>query len=99
MSQHIIPPRTYYTIFGILMLLLVATVGAAYINLGPLNLIVAMSIAVTKAVLIILYFMHVRYGNKLTWVFSSAAFVWLAILIVLSLNDYATRGWLNIEGK
>ncbi len=43
--------------------------------------------------------MHVRFSNRLTWVFSTAAFFWLAILLVFSLADYASRGWLDIEGK
>lgn len=99
MSQHILPLKTYYRIFAALMTLLVVTVAAAYLPLGPLNLPVALSIAGVKAALIVLYFMHVKFSNKLTWVFSSAAFLWLAILIVLSMNDYLTRGWLHIEGK
>lgn len=102
-AHHIIPVRTYLMIFAILMGLLVATVLAAYIPLPEslrwLHLTIALVIAAAKAVLIILYFMHVRYSNRLTWVFSSAAFVWLVILLVFSLSDYFSRGWLDIEGK
>jgi hypothetical protein len=54
---------------------------------------VATGIAVVKAVLVILYFMHVKDGTRLTWVFSGAAFVWLAIMFGLTLNDYVTRDW------
>jgi cytochrome c oxidase subunit IV len=98
-AQHVIPVRTYLTVFATLMALLVATVAGSFLPLGPLHLPVALLIAAAKAVLIILYFMHVRYSNRLTWVFSSAAFVWLVILLVFSLSDFFSRGWLDIEGK
>jgi cytochrome c oxidase subunit 4 len=98
-AHHIIPVRTYFVLFAILMALLVATVVGSYLPLGPLHLPFALLIAGAKAILIVLYFMHVRYSNRLTWVFSSAAFVWLMILLVFSLSDYFTRGWLDIEGK
>jgi cytochrome c oxidase subunit IV len=99
-TGHVIPLKTYYTIFAILMALLVATVVGAFLPLPEgLHLPVALLIAAAKAVLIILYFMHVRYSNRLTWVFSSAAFFWLMILLVFSLSDYATRNWLDIYGK
>ena len=58
-----------------------------------------MVIALAKAIMIVLIFMHVRYSERLVWVFSGAAFLWLLILIALTLNDYFTRGWLNIPGK
>ena len=90
--------RAYLMVYAALMVLLVATVGAAFIDLH-VNFLVSMVIAVIKAILIVLIFMHVRYSEKLVWVFAGAAFLWLAILIALSLNDYLTRGWLNILGK
>jgi cytochrome c oxidase subunit 4 len=98
-GHHIIPTSTYYKVFAALMVLLVLTVGAAELNLGPLNVVVAVFIAVVKAVLIILYFMHVRYSSKLVWVFAGAAFVFVFIMFGLTLNDYATRGWSAIPGK
>ena len=97
--DHILPVKTYLTVYVALMVLLVATVGAAFIDMGWFNFTLTMIIAVAKAAMILLIFMHVRYGEKLVWVFSSAAFLWLALLIVLSLNDYFTRGWLHIPGK
>jgi cytochrome c oxidase subunit IV len=99
MSQHIVSVRTNWNVFIALMVLLVATVVFAYLPMGRLHLATAMVIATVKAVLIILYFMHVRFSNRLTWVFSASAFVWLSILIVLSLSDYLSRGWLAIDGK
>jgi cytochrome c oxidase subunit 4 len=97
--QHILPIRTYLAVYVALLVLLVATVGAAYVNIEPFNFALTMAIAVAKATLILLIFMHVGYGEKITWVFASGAFLWLAILIALSLNDYFTRDLLNIPGK
>jgi cytochrome c oxidase subunit 4 len=96
---HIVPVRSYLAVYVALMVLLAATVGAAFVNVEPFNFALTMIIAVAKAVLILLIFMHVRYSERLVWVFSSAAFLWLALLIWLSLNDYFTRGLLNIPGK
>jgi cytochrome c oxidase subunit 4 len=100
MSQHILPVRTYLIVFGTLLLLLLVTVAAAvWVDVGRWNLAIALTIAATKAVLIMLYFMHVRFSDRLTWVFSGAAFFWLGILLVLCLSDYTTRFWLPIPGK
>ncbi|MBI4472623.1 MAG: cytochrome C oxidase subunit IV family protein [Acidobacteria bacterium] len=92
MSEHIVPTRIYYGVFAALMVLLVVTVGVAYVHLGYFNVVAAMTIAVIKAVLIILYFMHVRYSPRLIWIFVGAGFFWLGILFVLTANDYLTRG-------
>jgi cytochrome c oxidase subunit 4 len=97
--HHILPVRTYLIVYIALLLLLIATVGAAFINVEPFNFALTMIIAVAKAAMILLVFMHVRYSERLVWVFSTAAFLWLAILIALSLNDYFTRDWLHIPGK
>jgi cytochrome c oxidase subunit IV len=95
-EHHILPKSTYYAIFAVLMILLIVTVGVAFVQLGPLNIYVAMAIAISKAVVIILYFMHVRYSSKLVWIFASAGFVWLIILIALTMSDYVSRDWLPI---
>ena len=92
---HVLPARVYYAVYGILLFLLVVTVGVAQINLGPFNILVAMLIAIVKAVLVILIFMGVKYGTKLTWVWATAGFVWLAVMFTI-LSDYFTRGWINI---
>jgi cytochrome c oxidase subunit IV len=99
MSQHILPLRNYIAVYIALLVLLGATVGAAFIDIEPYNFTLTMVIAVAKALMILLIFMHVRYSDRLTWVFSTAAFLWLAILIAFSLNDYFTRDLLNIPGK
>ena len=90
----------YFKIFGALMLLLILTVGAAYVPFGGnLNIIVAMTIAVIKAMLIVLFFMHVRDSDKVTWVFASSALVWMFILVALTLTDYRSRDWFQMPGK
>ena len=96
MSEHIVEKKIYYKVFGVLMALLGATVAIAYIHLGKLNVIAALTIAVIKAVLIILYFMHVRYSSRLLWIFVGAGFFWLGILFALSYSDFLTRGWLPL---
>ncbi len=95
MSEHIVSTRVYFAIYAILMVFTATTVGVAFIDLGRLNNVVALIIAVTKAVLVILYFMHVRYGTRLTWLVVSAGFAWLAILISFTLSDVLTRGWVS----
>ena len=91
--QHIVPVRIYFTVFAILMVLLFVTVWIAYQPLGYFNLPVALTIAVIKAILIIMYFMEVKYGSKLLWAFVSSSFVFLMFFFILTMNDYVSRGW------
>jgi len=91
MHSTILPKAVYYRVAAILGVLLVLTVLAAELNLGTWNTPLALSIALTKAILIVLYFMHVRYGSPLLWVFAAGGFLWLAILFTLSLADVLTR--------
>lgn len=91
--------RMMLMIYAALIGLMFLTVGMALIDLGRANFLIAMGIATVKMILIVLYFMHVRYSPRLTWVFSSAAFLWLLILVGGLLNDYWTRGFLNVPGK
>ncbi len=95
--HHVEKISTYITIFMVLMVLLVVTYVAAKINLdgmfGGLNLIVAMTIAVIKALCVVLIFMHVKHSSRLVWAFCGASFIWLIILFVLMFPDYLTRGW------
>ncbi len=81
----------YLTVFATLMLLTAATVGAAELDLGVFNNVVMLGIAVTKATLVMLFFMHVRYGPRLVQTIAVAGFAWLAILVTFTLADYATR--------
>ncbi|HWP43810.1 MAG TPA: cytochrome C oxidase subunit IV family protein [Blastocatellia bacterium] len=96
MGEHIVSRKTYFAVFGALMVLTVLTVVVANFDLRTLNVIVALSIAVIKATLVVLYFMHVRYSSRLTWVFVLAGFFWFGILIVLTLSDYFSRDWIPV---
>ena len=93
MSDHVLPVRTYLLIFASLTVLTVVTWRVAFIDFGALNNVIALGIACTKAVLVILWFMHVKFSTRLTWAFVAAGFFWLAILLALTMGDYASRGW------
>ena len=94
MSEHIVSIKVYFTIFIALMVGTALTVWAGLQDFpGPLNVIVALTIAVVKATLVVLYFMHVRYSSRLIWVVFASALFWLGILFALTLGDYWTRGW------
>jgi len=93
MSAHILPKRIYYTIYGILILCTFLTVQIAFFDLGPLNTIAAIGIAILKATLVILYFMHVKYSSRLTAAVVAGSVFWLAILVALTMTDYLTRAW------
>jgi len=99
MANHLISRRVYYTIFMSLIGLTALTVYVAFFDLGPLNTIAAMTIACTKALLVVLYFMHLRYASRLTWILLGSGLLWLAILLVLTMVDYVSRGWLPFPGK
>jgi cytochrome c oxidase subunit IV len=93
MSAHVIPTRVYYTIFAILMVCTGLTVWIAFLDLGPLNAIAALGIAVFKATLVVLFFMHVKYSTRLTWAVVLGSVFWFGILIALTMSDYLTRAW------
>lgn len=93
MSGHIAAKGTYYAIFATLLVLTGATVGVAFINLGALNFPVALGIAIVKATLVILFFMHLKYSSQLTKMVVGLALFFLMILFALTLTDYLSRGW------
>ena len=90
-GHHIVPVSTYLIVFVVLLVLLVITVAVAFVDLGNFNLPVALTIAVVKGVLIVMFFMEVKYQSKLVWVFAGASIVFLIILLMLTMNDYLTR--------
>ena len=98
MSGHISPKSTYYTIFGALMVCTALTVGAAFVNLGDLNFPIALSIAIFKATLVILFFMHVKYSSRMVKLVVGVAFFFLGVLLTLTLTDYLSRGWFTAPG-
>src|SRR3972149_8558724 len=95
MSEPIIPTKVYITIFAALMAGTALTVVAGLQDFpGPLNVVIALTIACIKATLVVLYFMHARYSSHLIWVVFTSALLWLAILFSLTFSDYWTRCWL-----
>jgi cytochrome c oxidase subunit IV len=92
-----IGPGTYYKVFGALIVLTAVTVAVSFANLGFMNVPIALAIAVTKATLVVLFFMHVRYATPLVQLFVGAGFFWLGILLVLTMSDYISRGWLGLQ--
>lgn len=99
MSEHIVSPKIYIVVFVVLLVLTVATTLIGFVDLGPFNIIMALVIAVVKAVLVVLFFMHVLYSPKLTKIVVAGGLLWLGILLVLSMQDFITRGWLPVPGK
>jgi cytochrome c oxidase subunit 4 len=98
-TGHIASQGLYFTIFAALMLLTALTVGVTYVDLGEANLFVAMGIAITKATLVVLFFMHLRWSSRLTHVAVIAALVFLAILASFTFADYLTRGMMGVAGR
>ena len=101
MSEHIVPRTTYFAVFGALLVLTAITVIVANFNFPwILNDVIAMTVAVTKMMLVLLFFMHVRYSSRLIWVIVASMFFWLLILLLLTLTDYTSRDWFgsNVGG-
>src|ERR1700755_3717081 len=100
MSVHIVPRKTYFSVFAALLALTGLTVFAATIPFGRMNDVVAITIAVTKMMLVLLFFMHVRYSSRLIWVIVDSMFFWLLILLLLTLTGYSSRDWFgsNVGG-
>jgi cytochrome c oxidase subunit IV len=93
-----IPVKTYTVVFLVLLGLTALTTAAAFVDFGHgLNDVAALAIAIVKALLVILYFMHVRYSDRFTWVLTGIAFFWLAILIGGTLDDFITRNLVPIS--
>jgi cytochrome c oxidase subunit 4 len=88
----------YFTIFGLLMVFTALTVFAAFHHLGIFNFPVAIGIAVTKATLVILFFMHAKYSSRLTQLFVVMSFFFLLILLTLTMTDYLSRGLKTYPG-
>jgi cytochrome c oxidase subunit 4 len=99
MHEHVASIKSYTLVFLSLLILTVATTLVSEINLGPLNVVMALFIAVVKMLLVALFFMHLRQSTILTKVVVGGGMLWLAILLVFSLADFSTRGWLPVPGK
>ena len=92
-AVHIVPVRTYVFVFLALMAGTALTTGVAYIDLGRWNTVVALAIATTKMLLVVLFFMHIKYASGLTRIAIIAAFFWLGIMVTLTLSDILSRPW------
>jgi cytochrome c oxidase subunit 4 len=97
--SHIASKAQYFAIFGALMVLTIITVAVSRVDLGRLNVVVALAVAVTKASLVILYFMHVKYNNALTKLTAACGFLWLIFMFVITFSDYLTRTWSSALGR
>src|SRR2546426_9654511 len=99
MSVHVVPKKIYFAVFILLLVLTGVTIRVAFVDLGRGNTILALTIAVVKALFVILYFMHVRYSPQLTRLVVVGGFFWLFILIAITMSDYLSRGWVPFPGK
>ncbi len=93
MSEHIVPVKTYVGIFIALLCFTALTTGVAYIDLGAFNTVAALAIAGVKMLLVVLFFMHVKYSGRLVQVFILTGVLFLAILVTFTLADELTRNW------
>ena len=97
--HHVTPVSTYLAVFGGLLVLTLATVLVARQDLGILNTFVALTIAISKATLVVWFFMGVRYNTPLTKVVVVSGFVWLLIMFGLGMSDYLTRHMIGVPGR
>ena len=99
MSEHIVTRKTYVVIWALLMLFTALTFGLSYLDLGPWSAVIAVVIAATKATIIALFFMHIKYADRLTKVVALAALFWLGIMFVLTGSDFFTRYMLTYPNQ
>ena len=97
MMEKVVDPKTYVRTCLALLALLELTWAIAYVDLGPFNLIVALAVAMAKAIVIALFFMHIKGSTRLLHLAAVAGLMWLLILISLTLSDYFTRGWVPLN--
>jgi cytochrome c oxidase subunit 4 len=92
-TEHAGSRRAYYAVFLVLLACTYLTWQVAYFDLGPLNTLAALGIAIFQATLVVLFFMHARTTPRLTWLVVIAGIFWLLILMTLTATDYLTRTW------
>ena len=97
MKEEVVQPKVYVGTCFALLALLALTWAIAYVDLGPFNLIVALALAITKAIVIALFFMHIKGSSRLLHLAAVAGVIWLLFLISLTLADYFTRGWVPLN--
>ena len=99
MAEHIVTKKQYAYVFGALLVLTFTTTRVGMMDLGRLNVVVALTIAVIKAMLVVLFFMHIYWSTRLNKLVVVSGIAWLALLLWLTLTDFASRGWLPFPGK
>jgi cytochrome c oxidase subunit 4 len=99
MSEHIDSAKSYLFVFAGLIALTLLTTAVAFVDLGAFSVVVALAIACGKMLLVALFFMHVRHSSQLTKLVLSGALLWLGILILFTLADFHTRGWIGVLGR
>lgn len=98
MEHPVVPVSTYLKVFGALMALTALTVAVAFVDWGFLNDVVAMTIAVAKALLVVAIFMHLKYSARLLWLIAGSSVVWFIVMVGLTLSDYRSRDWMLDTG-
>lgn len=99
MTQHLDSVKIYVQVFTALIVLTVVTTAVAFVDLGPFSVVVALVIAVCKALLVALFFMHLRHSTKLTRLVVAGGLLWLGILIFVTFVDFGTRTWMGVPGR
>jgi cytochrome c oxidase subunit 4 len=99
MSVQVLPVKTCVAVYCVLIALTAATVGAAFLDLLYFSTPLALAIACSKALLVMLYFMELRHSPKLTWIILGNGAFWLIVMIMLTMSDMISRGWLGFPGK
>jgi cytochrome c oxidase subunit IV len=95
--EEVVQPKVYVRTCLALLVLLALTWAVAYVDLGPFNLIVALAVAIAKAIVIALFFMHIKGSSRILHFAAVAGIIWLLFLISLTLGDYITRGWVPLN--
>jgi cytochrome c oxidase subunit 4 len=99
MTEHVDSVKTYALVFAGLIVLTVATTAVAFVDLGPFSVVVALAIAACKMLLVALFFMHVRHSTQLTRLVVLGGLLWLGILLLLTMGDMVSRGWVGVPGR
>lgn len=97
--HHVDTVKTYIFVFLGLICATILTTAVAFVDLGPFSVVVALAIAVCKMLLVALFFMHVRHSTALTKLVLAGGLLWLAILILITLTDFTSRGWIGVPGR
>ena len=98
-EHHIVPKSVYALVFTTLIVLTWVTAWVSTVDLGPMNIYVALSIAIFKASIVVLFFMHVKYSSRLTKMIVCSGVLWLLFLLFVTMGDIWTRGWMGVPGR